>query len=46
MKFKDLKNLSKYEFEKLRYMGMLWELYPEASDTYENTMKEILNEKA
>jgi len=33
---KKLNELSKYEFDKLKAMGMLWVIYPESSGIYEN----------
>ena len=32
---KDLKSLSKKEFEQLKKSGMLWEIYPDAPEFYE-----------
>ena len=36
---KDLKKLTKKEFELLKSSGMLWEIYPEAPDVYEKIEK-------
>ena len=32
---KKLSKLTKEEFEKLKSTGMLWEIYPDAPDTFE-----------
>lgn len=40
---KALKDLKKDEFIKLEQSGLLWEIYPEASSTWEATMADISN---
>jgi len=32
---RDLKSLNKKEFEQLKELGMLWEIYPDAPEFYE-----------
>jgi len=36
---KKLKELSRAEFETLKNTGLLWEIFPEATDTYESLHK-------
>ena len=33
---KEIEELTREEWDKLKSTGMLWELYPEAPDTYEH----------
>lgn len=38
---KKLEELSEEEFNLLRSTGLLWEIFPEAKDTYHNTRKDL-----